>query len=853
MDPQTQRSRILSLVSRTVAVMVALLLVPVVLVARERNVTGGFIDAPAVSVSGVARVIVPTEPPADPQVDPTRWVIQRGNTVIPIEDKDAEALVPGQIVRATVSASDGVKAVVRTYGVTKPYAPIALRNLLVVPVQWAGRPMTDARLSAAANTSTDLAAWWSAASGGIETLTVRTAPVLAVNPTKECDDFGVADQVRAWVASSDNASWVTNTAMLWPENSGCWYGGLGSMPGNFTWMNSTSAPVWAHELGHNMGLPHANSCSMRDTANPQLTKSALPSYLSTCMNNEYGNLFDIMGSSGNLASGYNAQYLNNIGWLREGQVSTWAGIDRTYRLSLLSSASGATRAVRIPATKALGSFDEGDFWLQYRAKDSSFYVANVPGVVLTMDPSVDYLDGMGFDEEGSTGGSWLCPINNAAAESAPKFTLTAGSPFDDRLGRFRISLVSITPDVAEVRVQPGVSRQVVNATNVVTSLQVDDAGTPTGGLTVTWNASTSPDPNLAEPSIWTATVSPGGASCSVPVFLRSCTIRRLPRGQTLAVTVTGTTPVGTGTATGPPVGAVPVTSPFVVVDSTAGETSVQVRPRVEDDGGAPVTAITVTSAGGATCVATAAECSFSGLAANHEHAFTVESTNAAGKRSANVKVTTLIRRPSAPVGSISVSGNTETITVDADPLDRYNASNIYASCWGLNPKGTDFWNSESTFGYKGEPIVYTHDTAEGKTRECRVFAYNLRKGYSPVRVLQPGSNGTGSNSTGGSDPTGGSTDEDGTVTTVPVDNPITISVKATRFQRGRYVVRWMVRSRDGKSVRVTVPKFGSRKCVPRTRTSCVVVGLRPGKTYKVVFVGKTSVATKKVNFSIRAR
>ena len=56
---------------------------------------------------------------------------------------------------------------------------------------------------------------------------------------------------------------------------------------------------------------------------------------------------------------------------------------------------------------------------------------------------------------------------------------------------------------------------------------------------------------------------------------------------------------------------------------------------------------------------------------------------------------------------LSTSGNTETITVDADPLDRYNASHIYVSCAGLNTKGSSFWNSEQTFGYEGEPIAFT--------------------------------------------------------------------------------------------------------------------------------------------------
>jgi len=863
MDNPALTSRIVSVGSRVVAVLVALVLIPVVVVARERGATGGFKEAPTITLSGIARVLVPTEPPTDPDVDPTRWVVQQGNAMIPIDDEDARGLVPGQVVRAKYSPQDGVQKVVRAAGVTRPHAPIAQRHLLVVPVEWGDRTMSAARLAGIAKAASELTTWWSAASGGVETLTVRVAPVLAVTPTKVCDDSGVADQVQGWVSRSEYAAWVTNTTLLWPENSGCWYGGLGQMPGYFTWMNKPDASVWAHELGHNMGLPHANSCGMLDPADPQFLKSALPGYLSKCVNNEYGNIYDLMGSSYNLASGYNAQYLYNVGWLSEGQLSTWDGVDRTYRLSLLSSTSGATRAVRIPPTKSLGSFDEGEFWMQYRAKDNSFFVANVPGVVLTMNPSAEYLEGLGYKRDTTGGdpwstnwtdGSWLCPINaGAAATESTRFVLKAGTPFDDRLGRFRISLVSITADFAEVRVQPGAARTVVNATGVTTVPEVDSLGNLTGGLKVSWAASSAIDNTGAEPSLWTATVSPGGASCSVPVFRRSCTVRRVPRSQPLTVSVIGTTPVGQGTATGPPVEAVPFTPPLVVMDSTVGETSVQLRARVEDDGGAPVTALTITREGGQQCVATAADCSFDNLPANREYAFVARASNPHGTRELNIAVKTLMRRPAAPTGSITVAASTETITVDAHPLDRFNATLISASCWGWKPGGggvQNTWATQTALRYAGEPIVYTHDTSERKTVECRIHASNLEKGISATTLIKPGVPTTN----GGDDnPTGGTDGDGGTVTTVPVVNPITLSVRAERFARGRYVVRWTARSRDGRSVTVTVPKFGSRKCVPRTRTSCVVVGLRSGKTYTVVFAGSTSKHTKKVKFSIKAR
>ncbi|MEY3690740.1 MAG: hypothetical protein RJB57_395 [Actinomycetota bacterium] len=851
MDHSTSRSRLLTLGYRVLAVLVGLVLIPVVIVARENGATGGFKEAPLANISGIARVLVPTEPPTDPDVDATRWVIQRGDTTIPIDDEDARGLVPGQVVRAKYSPQDGVQQVVRAAGVSRPTAPIPQRNLLVVPVQWADRKMSDTRLADTAKTVSELTTWWSAASAGIETLTVRVAPALEVTPTKECDDYGVANQVRDWVSQSESATWVTNTALLWPEKSGCWYGGLGQMPGSFTWMNSTAPYVWAHELGHNMGLPHANSCGWlkQEAPNSYSLVPTKPSYLTQCANWEYGNRYDIMGSSGDLGSGFNVQYMNRIGWLADAQVARWDGTDRTYQLSLATATAAPLRAVQIPSTKSLGSLDEGDFWVQYRDKGPRNWVNDTAGVFLTMSPSADYVKGMQIPKGSSTGGSWLCPISEGAQGFDTKYLLQPGMSFDDRLGRFRITLESLTSDTAQLRIQPGPSRPVVTATDVTTSLKLDDAGIPTGGITVNWKASVSPDPNLVEPSIWTATVSPGGAACSVPVFSRSCTVARVPRNQPLTVTVTGSSPVGNGVTTGPGVEPVPNSPPIVVVDTTTGETSAEIRPRVEDDGGLPITSIMVAREGDQPCNATTASCAFTNLASKFTHKFIIEASNAAGARSTSVEVTTLPRKPGTPVGSVRVEGGTATITVDVDPLDRFNANSLELECRGTTRRGGGFWYLFKSYEYEGTPIVETRNVGTGTVTECSLTAQTwFPFTYSKTAVFKPGKPATDPGGTNG--PGNG---DGGTVNTVPVDNPITISVKATRFQRGRYVVRWNAKSRDGKTVKVTVPKFGSRKCVPRTRTSCVVVGLRPGKTYKVVFVGKTSVATKKVNFSIKAR
>lgn len=853
-DPNTHRPPWMGIATKAAVLVLALLLASLVITMRERRVTGGFDEPVTVSVSGIARLVVPTETPKDPDIDPTRWVVQSGSSVIPLDDEDARGLLPGQPVRAKYTAGDGLSGVVRAQGATSPYAPLADRRLLVVPVQWADRPMSATRVADATKTQGDLAAWWGPASGGIEALTVRQAPVLNVTPSKECDDLGVQKQVTDWVNGSELKGWPTNTALLWPENSGCWYRGRGYMPGSFTWMNSTTPMVWAHELGHNMGLPHANGCSwVYPGAKYPVYTPAQPSYVTKCQHVEYFNRYDVMGMASDLGSGYNVQYLNLIGWLGDAQVSTWDGTDRTFQLSLSTNTAGPTRAVRIPSAKLLGSLDEGEFWLQYRAKGNTQFTDDQAGVILMNKPSLDQLNGLALERSGVAGDgtfSWLCPISAKAGSSDANYFLAPGAPFDDRLGRFRITLVSIDAATATVRVQPGPARQMLAAIEVKATPVRDAEGLPTGSVKVEWTANAVVDNSLAEPSIWTASIA-GGPSCSVPVFARSCVISRIPRNTPLIVSVTGSGPPGSAVAPGPGLEPVPATPPTVNADFTVGETKAEIRARVEDDGGLPVTSFTVTREDGPSCDATAATCTFTKLPANHTTNFLVQATNGVGQRSKTLQITTERRQPDRPRGSYVTDGATDTITVDAHPLDRWNVTHIEISCYGTKRTNQNArWKLERQLEYSGEPLVLTHDNTVGAIGTCYATALvnidNEWGGYTMTSDYYLLKNSK--NPVGGGDGPGG-----GTVITVPVPNPITLSVKATRFERGRYVVRWTAKSRDGKTVKVTVPKFGSRKCVYRTRTSCVVVGLRPGKTYSVVFVGKTSSATKKVKFSIKAR
>ena len=124
------------------------------------------------------------------------------------------------------------------------------------------------------------------------------------------------------------------------------WGYIGS-PG--AWLVSSDVPTTVHEIGHNLGLNHANSWS-----GPLNGAGA---------NKEYDDLYDIMGYPYRFdLAGFNAVNKTALGWLDESNAKrvTANGIYRIYAHDTNQPIAGRTYVLRIKKD------DERDYWIEKR-------------------------------------------------------------------------------------------------------------------------------------------------------------------------------------------------------------------------------------------------------------------------------------------------------------------------------------------------------------------------------------------------------------------------------------------------------------------------------------------------------
>ena len=261
----------------------------------------------------------------------------------------AEVRVSGDLAADTLA----VDAIEQT--APAPDAPEAgRRRILVMLVQWtAPDAMTSARAQNVFGPQDD--AWFNDVSFGKVRTEATATPWMRITPSTcaQPEAMLVRAQEAARQLGYEPAAY-DHQVVYFPREDACWWAGWANVRGPNIWLNGfLDLRITTHELGHNLGIWHANTLDCSDGAGRQVTLTAQSE---GCLDDEYGDPFDAMGGS-SLVGHYSAAHKHALGWI-EGRVQTVTG-DTTVTLAPLESSGGgsAGAVIRTPAR---------DYWLEYR-------------------------------------------------------------------------------------------------------------------------------------------------------------------------------------------------------------------------------------------------------------------------------------------------------------------------------------------------------------------------------------------------------------------------------------------------------------------------------------------------------
>jgi hypothetical protein len=750
------------------------------------------------------------------------WAINTGSSLTPVDASVVVDKVSGSVLEFPTALGDEVSArsmssAVEVRQPVKATGVLASRTVTVIPLQWAGATWKTSDRTTANTIVGKLTPWWRAMSANQESLTIRFTSVLdvsSVNGPGQCDFYAMSDLAVAYAKSKGLYDTSNHLMMTFTgENLDCSFGGIGEVGGKLTWTYTAAGyeGIWAHELGHNMGFPHANTCN----AGVTLT------YLKSCEEVEYGDVTGTMGMGG--PSGfYSPTFLASVGWLPDVNRAVWMGTSATYSLNRPDRSDLGVTAINIPALN--GTLGDNSFWVQYNPNALTYGTdPNRPlhgGLVITFEPSKEFAEhriSLGGILGAPTSTSYLCDL------TPPTTTLTgidyATDPrllplrsWTDPRNHFEITLASVDGITASVRIEPISNSEVTAPSNVVATPD------PTGAtnLNISWGIA--PDAyGSNEPSTWNVDFGDDPTkSCVALVWELSCTISDISRTLTYTPGVSGTNGLSRSIRVSSSVGLLGNSPPVFTAAFTNTADEIVAKIHV-DTGGSPVIGTPTLEIEGSQSCTIAPEgdstCTFSGLQRKTAHTLIAKGTNAVGSRETRFIARTLAGTPENPTIIGKFAGSDLVATVIADSADQNNVDIFEMYC--IAQKG-----SKSVYGF-GEGTSPNSKTfrlpkMKGKANYCygRVMSTGTIKiyssGYGLLRIAANGKITSGK----------------------LVINP-TISSNVA----GVVNVKWKATDSLGKVQSVTAnPSIGS--CTKTSASSCVIKGLTSGSVITVVLSGR---------------
>jgi hypothetical protein len=322
------------------------------------------------------------------------YSLKQGNRTIPVLPTQVGSAGQGDRVRITGQEQDGrlVGKVAATDTAASP--PAGQRTLGVILVNWAGdtrQPWTPEEVRQAIFTGGgSMNAFYKEESYDKISFDGDVLGWYTINaPSTGCDSqYGNWQNLGFQAAQADGANvYGYDHVMLVFPSTDCSFAGLAMVGGPYSWINGTlGVSVTAHEMGHNLGLHHANAYSCTSGGSPATISDS-------CVSMEYGDPFDVMGSGGpHHNSGW---HLQKLGVLDPSNVETITE-SGTYTMHSALTQTTEPTTLRIPRTRGSNGSVIDWYYLETRQAGGVFendYLSSEPalnGVTIRLndDPSV---------------------------------------------------------------------------------------------------------------------------------------------------------------------------------------------------------------------------------------------------------------------------------------------------------------------------------------------------------------------------------------------------------------------------------------------------------------------------------
>ncbi len=345
-----------------------------------------------------------------------------------------------------------------------------------------------------------------------------------------------------------------------------------------------------------------------------------------------------------------------------------------------------------------------------------------------------------------------------------------------------------------------------------------------GQISLTWSAPASNGGSAI--TGYTATASPGGATCSTG-GATTCAVGGLTNGTSYSFTVTATNAAGTGPASNA-LSATPRTVPGAPTLNTATPGNGQVAlawSAPASNGGSSITGYTATAnPGGATCsTAGTLSCTVNGLTNGTSYTFTVTATNAAGTGPASNSLSATPRTvPGAPTLNTASPGDTQVSLAWTAPASD-GGSVITGYLATASPGGATCSTSGATL--------------------CTVTGLTNGISYSfSVTATNAAGNGPASNSLSAT-PTATPTSPGAPTlnTATPGDTQVALSWSAPASDGGSVITGYMATASPGGAT-----------CSTTGGTICTVGGLTNGVSYAFTVTATNAIGTGPASNSLSA-